>query len=530
MQVSMYSLTMVSISQDRGTAAAPIVRNKWPSLFVVCIGVMMTFINASSTIGALASIQDDLHVSGSTLVWVTSAFALALVSLVMSAGTFGELYGRRLTYLSGVGVFTAGSLVAFLADSAGVLVAAQAVMGVGAAAILPSGLAIVSTSFQDPHERTGAISIWASCAGLGLAIGPLLAGLLLREFSWHSVYLTNVVLGALAGALALLVLGESKHPSRQLDPLGVVLGTVTVAAATYAVIEGGASGYGQPRIVVAYLVTAVAGVLFVRVESTHHDPMLDLGLFRSRSFTTVMLVSAAAMFGFVGIALLSVLHLQRVAGHDPLGAGVRLMPMMLSYVVLSAFGARIVRTVGFTVTLTVGLLLMGAGALSLLWNGADSGYAHMWPGLLLTGVGSALLIAPSTAAAVNSVVPLQAGMASATVNLFRQLGSMLGPAVLGTIATSRFPSILAESLDGQGVSRATADAVATSVSHGQSPKADAGTLALLAKAVPDAFTTALHSGLVVGGLVLLAIAVLAALFVRHQHPVAPSAPLTPERN
>ncbi|MBM0125387.1 MFS transporter [Pimelobacter simplex] len=522
---------MVSISQDRGTAAAPIVRNKWPSLFVVCIGVMMTFINASSTIGALASIQDDLHVSGSTLVWVTSAFALALVSLVMSAGTFGELYGRRLTYLSGVGVFTAGSLVAFLADSAGVLVAAQAVMGVGAAAILPSGLAIVSTSFQDPQERTGAISIWASCAGLGLAIGPLLAGLLLRELSWHSVYLTNVVLGAIAGALALLVLGESKHPSRQLDPLGVVLGTVTVAAATYAVIEGGASGYGQPRIVVAYLVTAVAGVLFVRVESTHHDPMLDLGLFRSRSFTTVMLVTAAAMFGFVGIALLSVLHLQRVAGHDPLGAGVRLMPMMLSYVVLSAFGARIVRTVGFTVTLTVGLLLMGAGALSLLWNGADSGYAHMWPGLLLTGVGSALLIAPSTAAAVNSVGPLQAGMASATVNLFRQLGSMLGPAVLGTIATSRFPSILAESLDGQGgVSRATADAVATSVSHGQSPKADAGTLALLAKAVPDAFTTALHSGLVVGGLVLLAIAVLAALFVRHQHPVAPSAPLTPERN
>ncbi|MBM0126722.1 MFS transporter [Pimelobacter simplex] len=516
---------MVMHSQGESVAAASVPgARRWPSLFVVCLGVMMAFINASSTIGALAYIQDDLHVAGSTLVWVTSSFTLALVSLVMSAGTFGELYGRRLTYLVGVTLFTGGSITAFAADNPGILIAGQAIMGVGAAAILPSGLAIVSTSFHDPRERTGAISIWASCAGLGLALGPLVAGLLLENFSWHSVYVTNVGLGLVAFGSSLLVLPESKHPTRQLDPLGVVLGTTTAAAGTYAIIEGGAIGYAEPQILLAYALTAIGAVAFFRVEWTHHDPMLDLTLFRSASFTTVMLTGAAAMFGFVGIALLSVLHLERVAGYDALEAGIRLMPMMLAYVVLSAFAARIVSKFGFTITLTAGLVGMAAGALSLLWNGAEDGYSHMWPGLFLAGVGSALLIAPSTAAAVNSVSPLQAGMASSTVNLFRQIGAMLGPAVLGTIATSRFPDLLADDLTIHGIPAGTANAVATSISHGSTPASDTQTLALLPQAVPEAFTSALHGGLMAGGFVLLLMAGLAALFVRHRHPAPPPVP------
>lgn len=499
------------------------VRGKpWPSLFVVCLGVMMAFVNASSTIAALASIQDDLHVAGSTLVWVTSSFTLAVVSLVMSAGTLSELYGRRRTYLAGVVVFTAGSLTAFAAAGPATLITGQALMGVGAAAILPSGLAIVGTGFPDPHQRTTAISTWASCAGLGLAAGPLVAGALLDHFSWHSVYLTDVVLGLVAAGLAAVVLAEGKHPSRRLDPRGLVLGTITVAAATYAVIQGGAGGYAAPSILVAAVVAALGAIAFVRAESDHPDPMLDLTLFRSASFTTVMLVGAAAMFGFVGIALLSVLHLERVAGLDPLGAGVRLMPLMVTYVVLSAFAARIVRATGFTVALSAGLALMGAGALSLLWNGATTSYSHMWPGLALAGAGSALVVAPSTAAAVNGVTAAQTGMASATVNLFRQLGAMLGPAVLGTIVTSRFPSILAGSLAAQGVPHERATAVATGISHGRVPTSDASTLGLLPRAVPEAFTTALHGGLLTGGLVLLGVAVPAALFVRHRHPAPPS--------
>ncbi len=479
---------------------------------------MMAFVNASSTIGALASIQDDLHVAGSTLLWVTSSFTLALVSLVMPAGTLGELYGRRRLFVGGVVLFACGSLIGFLAGDVGVLIAGQVVMGVGAAAILPCGLAMVSTSFPDPAERTKAISVWASCAGLGLAVGPLVAGLLLTHFSWRSVYLPNLVLGIATAVLALFLLPESRHPSRRLDPLGVVLGTITVAAATFAIIQGGASGYAQPYILAAYAVTLVVGSLFLRVEANHRDPMLDLKLFRSASFSTVMLIAAAAMFGFVGIALLSVLQLQRVAGHDSLGAGIRLMPMMLSYVVVGALSARILRVAGFRLTLTAGLVLLGGGALALMWTDAGADYSRMWPGLLLAGIGSALLVAPSTAAAVNSVSPLQAGMASATVNLFRQLGAMLGPAVLGTIATSRFPALLSQRLVDEGVPRASAGELAAAAAHGQVPAGDGATLALLTRAVPEAYSEALHTSFLTGAVVLLVIAVFAAIFVRTASP------------
>jgi len=507
---------MVSISQAPAPVAAPTHRPRL-SLFVVCLGVMMSFINASSTISALAPIQDDLHVTESTLVWVTSAFTIAMASLVLTWGTVGELYGRRIAYLSGVSLMAAGSLVAALAGNAAVLIAGQAVIGIGAAAALPSGLAIVSVTFTEPRERTSAISIWASCAGLGLAIGPLVSGYLLDRFSWHEVYLTNVVLGVIAAALAFLYVDESRHPSRHLDPLGLVLATITAGSATYSIIEGGSSGFGQPRVLVALAIFAVSFTVFLRVESTHHDPMLDLRLFRSPSFSAVMLVSCASMFGFVGLSLLSVLYLERVAAVGAFETGVLLMPMMATYVVFSAFAARVVGRLGFTAPITVGLLLMSAGAFALAGTTADGDYAGVWPGLTLAGTGAALLIAPSTAAAVNSVSPLEAGMASATVNTFRQLGSMLGPAVLGTIATSSFPRLLAADLTSEGLPAATARQVTDAIAHGSRPAGDPGLARIVGDAVPQALTSALHQGFLTGAVALLVTAGVAAIFVRHRH-------------
>ena len=282
------------------------------------------------------------------------------------AGTFGELYGRRRTYFTGIALFLLGSLIAFLAGNAGAFITGQAVMGVGAAAALPSGLSIVGNSFSDQHERVRAISLWASTAGIGLAIGPLVAGTLLDNFSWHSVYLTNVALGLVAVCLIPVFITEGKHPTRQLDPLGVAVGTITIAAIAFAIIEGGANGYSTVSNVTAYVIIAVRLALFTVVELKHHDPMLDLRLFRSSSVAAIQLVAASVMFGFVGLALLAVLYLQRVAHLDAWNTGVHLLPMTLGYVVVSAIAARVVRTLGFTATLTIGLILMGSGALAML--------------------------------------------------------------------------------------------------------------------------------------------------------------------
>jgi DHA2 family multidrug resistance protein-like MFS transporter len=455
---------------------------RWLSLLVVCLGVMMAFINVSSTISALTALQAGLHPSASTLVWITSAYALVVASLVMSAGTLADLIGRRRVFVGGAAVFAAASALAFASPSAGLLIAAEALMGVGGAAVLPSSLSIVSHSFTDPRERTSAIGVWAACSGLGLAAGPLLSGVLLNHFSWHAVFLINVVVGALAFILALLLVPESKHPSRRLDLRGMLLGTLVIASGTYAIIEGASAGYTAAQIIAMYIISALSLAVFVRLELRHPDPMLDLRLFRSRSFAVVMSLATTLMFGFVGISLITVLYLEEVRGLDALATGIRLMVMFGSYMVVTAVAARLVRRLGFTLMLAGGLVLMGAGALALLAAGPFDGFGLMWPGLLIAGTGSGLIVAPSTAAAVNAVPALQAGMASAAVNMFRQLGSVLGPAVLGTVVTTQFARNL-----GHGLGRA------------------------------QAFTSAAHLGFLIAGIVLLAMAVPVALFVRHRN-------------
>jgi DHA2 family multidrug resistance protein-like MFS transporter len=426
--------------------------------------------------------------------------------------------GRRLVFILGAGVFLLGSLLAFLAGSPGMLIAAQAVMGIGGAALLPTSLAIVSATFTDPHERTAAIGVWAACSGLGLAAGPVLAGALLEHFSWHSVFLANLVIGALALVLAPIFVTESRHPARKLDPAGLVLGTVVTASATYAIIQGGATGYTKAPIIATYAVFAVSLALFVRVELRHHDPMLDLRLFRNTSFSAVMGVAATSVFGLVGTALLSVLYMERVGGVGPLGVGLRLLPMFVTFILLTVMASRLVRRLGFTVTLTAGLVFMGAGALALLATGPSGDYSSMWPGLLLGGIGAALLTAPSTAAAVNSVSPLQAGMAASSVNMARQLGSVLGPSVLGTIVTSHFPRNLHDRLVDGGIPSSTADQVVAGTSHGGgSGELPASLARVVGFAVPRAFTDAVHLGLLVGGIAVLVMSVPTALFVRHRN-------------
>lgn len=517
--MSLHSQDPAAIAQYPPALAGPAPdRRRWWSLLVVCLGVMMAFVNVSSTISALTAIQADLRPSPSTLVWITSAYSLVVVSLVMSAGTLADLVGRRRVFTGGAAVFAAASVLAFASPNSGLLIAAQGLMGVGGAAVLPSSLSIVSHGFTDPHERTSAISIWAACSGLGLAVGPLLSGLLLNHFSWHSVYLINVVIGVLAVILAPPVVAESRHPSRRLDLPGVLLGTIVIASGTYAIIEGASAGYTAMLIIALYIVSALALAAFVRVETRQADPMLDLRLFRSRSFSTVMGLATGIMFGFVGIALISVLYMEDVRHLDALATGLRLMVMFVSYMAVTSVAARIVRRVGFTLMLTAGLLLMGAGALALLAAGPFDGFAAMWPGLLLAGIGSGLLVAPSTAASVNSVPPLQAGMASSAVNMFRQLGSVLGPAVLGTIVTTRFPRNLTSRLAGAGIPQGTADRIAAGATRGATVSGLPGPLArTVATSAAEAFTDAAHLALIVGGIFLLAMTVPVAVFVRHRN-------------
>jgi EmrB/QacA subfamily drug resistance transporter len=491
--------------------------NRWLALAVICIGTMMAFINVSSTIGALSSMQADLHSSPTEIVWITSTYSLVVASLILAFGTLSDILGRRRIFAVGALFFVAGSLIAFAAHDTGVLIAGQAVIGIGGAMVLPSGLSIVSHIFTDPRQRTEAISIWAGSSGLGVAIGPLAAGALLETASWNLIFLINVGLGIAAFVGALVLVPDSRHPDRRLDVVGVLLGTITVATLTFAIIEGKTLGYTSDRILTAYALTAIALVAFVIYEARHPDPMMDVRLFRSGSFSAVMGVAATAMFGFTGTALITVLYLQHVQSLTPLEAGVRSLTMFVPFILLSALAGKLVHKTGFKVMLTAGLLVLGSGILALLWTANTTSFTHVWPGLVIVGIGSGLLVAPSTAAAVISVHPTQAGMASSAVNMFRQLGNVLGASVLGTIITSQFASNLTDNLTAGGLPQATADQITAGAQHGEEAAGLPAQVAdLVTSAVGNAFTDAYHSAALVAGIVVLVVAIPTVFLVRHR--------------
>ncbi|MEV5647448.1 MFS transporter [Nocardia sp. NPDC052254] len=498
----------------------PASRGRWWTLAVVCIGPMMAFVNVSSTLGGLATIQADLHPSSSMAVWIASAYSLVVASLVLGSGTIGDLIGRRLIFATGAAVFAVGSAVACAAHDTAVLIAGQVVMGIGGAMILPTSLAIISHTFTDTRERTEAVSMWAGSSGLGLAIGPLGAGLLVGAFSWHSIYLINVVLGGLALLGACTVIEESRIRTRTLDLGGITLGTVAIAALTFAVIEGGSLGYTEGRILWAYAVLAVSLVAFIGYEARHSDPMLDVTLFRSGAFSAVMGTAAITLLAFTGTALVTVLYFQHVQEISVLAAAARLMVMFGPFILISAVAARIVHRIGFKTMLTLGLIVMAAGIFALLASPAGTGFARIWPGLLLAGIGSGMLIAPTTAAAVNSVAPDRAGMASAAVNMFRQVGNVLGASVLGTILTTRFAGNLGDELAAADLPRPVVVGVVSSAAQGEHPAALPPALAgPVGNAVRHAFTDAAHLALSVAAIALLITTIPVAIFVR-QDPAA----------
>lgn len=427
--------TTVLTQPLRRSIATPDVR-RWAGLVVACVGMMMTFLNITVTTATLPLIQADVHATSAEFVWVASIYTVVVASLVLSAGTLGDILGRRTVFAVGTAILGAGSLVVALAGGAVAVIAGQAIMGVGGALVLTSSLAIVTHAFTDAHERTKAVSVWVAISGVGLAIGPLAAGVLLEWFSWHSAFLINVVLSVFVLALTPALVPESRVAHRHLDPPGLLLGVLAIGALNYTVIEGGHRSFGAADVVAAAVVAVAAAAAFVAVEARSRTAMLHLPLFRIRSFSAANVVGLVGQYAFVGIALAQVLFLEQVRGDSVLMVGVHLLPLMVGYIVVSAVAGRVVRRIGARTTIAVGGVLIAASLLGTVAQDAGTAYAQIAVLLGLFGVGSGLLLPPATATAVVSVPHTEGGMASATVNAFRQVGGALGASITGTILTS----------------------------------------------------------------------------------------------
>lgn len=405
-------------------------------LVVMCVGYFLVLLDVTIVNVALPRIGSGLGADVSGLQWVVDGYALALATLMLTAGTVGDLHGHKRIVLAGLIVFGAGSLGCGLAPSIAVLVAARVVQGVGAAMLLPGTLAIISHAFPDEASQARAIGVWAGIGSLALPAGPLLGGALVVGFGWRAIFLLNVPIVLAAFGWAGAVVRESRSArDRGLDLPGVLAASLLLPALTYAFIRGGRPGGGGAPVVAAGLVAVAALAALVLAERRRGEQaMLPPALFRQAGFDVANAAAGVMNLCTLGTLFVLTLFLQSLQHRSALMAGLSLVPLFAPLAVLAPFGGRLTSRIGARLPAAAGLLTAGGGLALLARVGPSSGYGAMLPAFLLWGVGLGLLTPAVVAAAIAAVPAERSGLASATNNTARQAGGAVGIAVAGAVA------------------------------------------------------------------------------------------------
>ncbi len=410
---------------------------KWWTLVAVAFGLFMIMLDNTVVNVALKAIQDDLKISVSSLEWVVNAYFLTFAVLMLTGGKLADRYGRRRIFIAGLAVFTASSLACGLAPSGEMLIAARAVQGVGAAMMNPATLSIITTTFP-PKQRGMAMGIWVGVSAVALALGPITGGLLTEHAHWSWIFFINVPIGAAAIAAARVVIRESKDTSHEqrLDLPGLVSSGVALFALTYALIEANNKGWTSTEILSLFAVAAVGLAAFVALEHRQRLPMLDLSLFRNRTFTGANLTMLLVALSMFGVFFYVSLFVQGVLGYSPVQAGASFLPMTLCIIFFAPVAGRLSDRLGSRWLMGGGMLLVSASlALFSLLDGGST-FWNLLPALLVGGAGMAMAMTPTTAAAMGSVAVDKAGVGSGVLNSMRQVGGSLGVAIMGAILGS----------------------------------------------------------------------------------------------
>jgi MFS transporter, DHA2 family, methylenomycin A resistance protein len=404
------------------------------TLFVVACGQFLAVMSTSVVSVALPTIGRELHASTTALEWIVDAYVLVFASLLVAGGVLSDRRGRKPMFVLGVALFGTGSLLAGLAPSVGALIAARVVQGLGPAIVLPGSLAIISAVFRDPRERAAAIGLWSASSGLALAVGPALGGALVDGLGWRWVFLVNVPLGALLILAALLSIPPIRpDPGRGFDVLGAVLTTLGVGGLAFALIESQARGWGSGVVLGAAALAVLALAAFVVYQLRRDDPLVDVRLFRVPAFTAANVAGLVVFFAFIGAIVYFSAYFQDVQGRSATDAGLRVLPIGVALALTAPVSGRLTGRLGARVPMLAGLVICGAAMLGLLRLTPVSTLAAEWWDFALVGVGAGLALTPMTATAVGAVRHERAGMAAAVHNSMRQLGQVLGVAVLGAL-------------------------------------------------------------------------------------------------
>ena len=412
------------------TTAMP--RRSW-TLILASLAMFMTALDTLVVTTALPVIRVDLGASLSDLEWTVNAYNLAFACFLLTGAALGDRFGRRRMFTVGLFVFTAASAGAALSPSVDALIAARAVQGMGAAVVMPLTLTLISEAF--PVEKRGAaIGLWGGIGGLAVAAGPVVGGAVVSGIDWHWIFWLNVPVGLVLIPLAATRLTESFGPRPQLDVIGLLLAGAGMLGVTWGLVRANTTGWGSTEVIT----TLVAGALLVGVfllwERRSRSPMLPLGLFRQREFSTANAVSFFMYAGLFGALFLMTQLLQTAQGHSPLAAGALLLPWTAAPGIVSPIAGALADRIGNRPFMVVGLAMQAIG---LGWIAAvataDLSYAQLGPAFAIAGVGIGMVF-PTVANAVLGSVPLaEAGVASGTNGTLRELGGVLGVAVLAAV-------------------------------------------------------------------------------------------------
>ena len=530
-------------SHDLGESS-PSHPDRWRILGVLVLALLVTSIDHTIINVALPQLVGDLGASSAQLQWIVASYTVVFAGLLLTAGSLGDRFGRRHALAAGLLAFLAGSAVSATAASTSVLIAGRGVMGLGGALIMPTTLSILVNSFGDPRERAKAIAVWTAASGAGIALGPIVGGMLMRSFSWGAVFWINVPLLAVAFAGTLHLVPDSRDPNAtKLDPVGALLSTAAISSLVYAIIAGPEQGWTSSATTMSFLIAALTGAMFVGWEMRCDEPMLDLRLFANRGFSAGSIALALLFFAMAGTVFLQAQYLQFILGYTPLVAGIALVPAAVGMILGSGLGAHLAAQLGGRSAVVTGTLFAAAGVAVQAAFIEGTSYLPTGAGLVLFGLGAGIAMPAATELIMATLPPARAGVGSAVNDTVRELGGALGVAVIGSVAASTYASDLQGELDhipglSEGLRAAVADNVGAAIGASHQLGAQGADVAALAR---DAFVRSMSGSLWVAvGFAACAAAIAVVRLPRsasahghhhghaHAHHGAPAHPATDE--
>lgn len=420
-------------------------------LLTVCLATLTINLSTMIVNIALPALATELHANTRDLLWIVDGYNLAFAALVLAMGSLSDRFGRRPALILGLAGFAVSSATAALVDTSGALIAIRFAMGAFAAVIFPTTLSIIANTFTDRRERASALGLWGASVGVGVALGPVIGGLLLTHYSWHSVFWAVVPITLLALAMAVLCVPESRDPSvPRIDTYGFVVSVAALGTVTYTIIEGPEHGWGSVETICGFAAAALLLGVFIVIERAVDHPMIDVTLFLDRRFSAACAAVTIAFFALFGFIVLITQFFQFVRNYTALETGLRFLPVALALAAASIIGGQLAPRIGTKLVVAPGLVLLGAAFLWISQVTVDTSYANVIvPQMLMLGTGIGLISTPATESILQVLPPARAGVGSAVNDATRELGGTLGVAVVGSIFASQYAEALMSALRGR---------------------------------------------------------------------------------